>query len=99
MQTQGLNTEVKAGGKKFHVQTNYLEAVEKIISSIYEDGQILFKKERHVDEANVDKVLENGIKALHKETIDDIELLDISLDMDHYNRTKSDSLLSYARHG
>ncbi|MEE4312039.1 MAG: tetratricopeptide repeat protein [candidate division KSB1 bacterium] len=75
MKTQGLNTEIKAGGKKFHVQTNYLEPVEKIISSIYEDGQILFKKERHVDEDNVEKALENGIKELHKETIDDIELL------------------------
>ena len=44
MNEVGLNSEVIAGGRKFHVQTTFLEPVEKIVSNIFDDGKVIMKK-------------------------------------------------------
>ena len=75
MESAGLNSEVLAGGKKFHVQTNYLEPVKKIVSTIYEDGKVLFKKEVQFQEKDIGETVREQIASIHKEMISEIELL------------------------
>lgn len=75
MESAGLNSEVLAGGKKFHVQTNYLEPVKKIVSTIYEGGKIVFAKEIQFQENALSEAVREQIASIHKEMISEIELL------------------------
>jgi len=75
MENIGLNSEVFAGGKKFHIQTQYLEPNEKVVSTIFDDGKVTLTK-------SVELALNAGIadiklqvNKLHQDMISDIELL------------------------
>ncbi|MBD3290802.1 tetratricopeptide repeat protein [candidate division KSB1 bacterium] len=75
MESSGLNSEVLAGGKKFHIQTNYLEPVEKIVSTIFEEGKVVFKKEVQFRKKDTSDSVPEQVGAVHKEMISEIELL------------------------
>jgi len=71
----GLNSEVLARGKKFHVQTNYLEPVEKIISNIFDNGKVIYKKELQMEESSSTGHVKELVDTIHKEMVAEIELL------------------------
>ncbi len=75
MESAGLNSEVLAGGNKFHIQTNYLEPVNKIVSTIYEGGKVVFKKEVQFQAQGTAESVREQIASIHKEMMSEIELL------------------------
>jgi len=75
MESEGLNSEVLAGGKRFHIQTNYLEPVEKIVSNIFDNGKVIFKKEVHVKNGSYGDKIKGLVDIVHKDMIGEIETL------------------------
>jgi len=75
MEGFGLNNEISVGGKKFHIQTNYLEPSQKVTSTIYEDGKIIIKNEVKTQEDISRAKIKELVDQTHKELIDEIELL------------------------
>ena len=75
MEGVGLNSEVFAGGKKFHVQTNFLEPIEKIVSNIFDDGKVISKKELQITNGPSKEEIKERIDSVHKEMVAEIELL------------------------
>lgn len=75
MEGVGLNSEVLAGGKKFHVQTNFLEPVEKIVSNIFDNGKVICKKELQIENGSANEDIKEQLDSVHKEMVAEIELL------------------------
>lgn len=75
METIGLNSEVVAGGKKFHVQTQFLESNEKIISNIFDDGKVIVTKDIAIGSRLSVRELKEQTERLHQAMISDLELL------------------------
>ena len=75
MEAFGLNNEILVSGKKFHVQTNYLEPVQKVTATVYEDGKIILKKEVKTNEDFSRAKINELVEQTHKELIDELELL------------------------
>jgi len=75
MEGAGFNSEVIAGGKKFHIQTNFLEPVEKIVSNIFDNGKVLYKKELPIESHVTNEQLRDKLHDIHKEMVAEIELL------------------------
>ncbi|MBN2091914.1 tetratricopeptide repeat protein, partial [candidate division KSB1 bacterium] len=66
--------EVNAGGKKFQVQTHFIESPAKILSAVYSNSVLLYEKYFGVENLNPEQIREK-MYILHRETISDIELL------------------------
>ncbi len=75
METIGLNSEVVAGGKKFHVQTQFLESNEKIISNIFDDGKVILTRDIAIGSSRSARELKAQAEHLHQAMISDLELL------------------------
>lgn len=75
METIGLNSEVVAGGKKFHVQTQFLESNEKIISNIFDDGKVVLTRDIAIGRNLSVRELKAQAEQLHQAVISDLELL------------------------
>ncbi len=75
METIGLNSEVVAGGKKFHVQTQFLESNEKIISNIFDDGKVILTRDIAIGSSLSARELKAQAEQLHQAMISDLELL------------------------
>lgn len=75
METIGLNSEVVAGGKKFHVQTQFLESNEKIISNIFDDGKVILTRDIAIGSRLSARELKAQAEQLHQAMISDLELL------------------------
>lgn len=75
MQQLGLNNDVLVGGRRFHVQTAYSEATEKIVSHIFDNGRIVDKQEVALDTAAEGVALSRKLKAVHQEMIAEMEML------------------------
>lgn len=75
METIGLNSEVVAGGKKFHVQTQFLESNDKIISNIFDDGKVIVTKDIAISSRLSAPELKAQATQLHQAMISDLELL------------------------
>ncbi|MBN1154834.1 tetratricopeptide repeat protein [candidate division KSB1 bacterium] len=75
MEAFGLNNEILVGGKKFHVQTNYLEPAQKVTATVYENGKIILKKEVKTNETYSQAKINEIVEQAHKEMIEEIELL------------------------
>ena len=75
MENIGLNSEVLAGSKKFHIQTQYLEPSEKVVSNIFDDGKVTVTKGVELsNEAGISEI-KLQVNKLHQNMISDIELL------------------------
>lgn len=75
METIGLNSEVVAGGKKFHVQTQFLKSNEKIISNIFDDGKVVLTRDIAIGRSLSVRELKAQAEQLHQAVISDLELL------------------------
>ena len=51
MENIGLNSDIQTGGKNFHIQTQYLEPGEKIVSNVFENGKVITSKKMKVSNA------------------------------------------------
>lgn len=75
MQHLGLNGDVQAGGHRFHVQTTYSAGHEKIVSHIFEQGQVIDRQELSCPGESNPQFLSSKLHALHLETMADLKLL------------------------
>lgn len=75
MENIGLNNEVIAGGKNFHVQTQYLEPSEKIVSNIFDKGKVVFTKGIDVKSDTPTNEIKLQVNRLHQDVIADLELI------------------------
>lgn len=75
MENIGLNSEVEVGGKKFHIQTQYLEPSDKIVSNIFDDGKVLVTRELDIKSDTPVKDIKLDINQLHQNIIADLELI------------------------
>ena len=75
MENIGLNSEVVAGGKNFHVQTQYLEPSEKIVSNIFDNGKVVFTKGIDVKSETPTNEIKLQVNRLHQDVIADLELI------------------------
>ncbi|MGH7492007.1 MAG: tetratricopeptide repeat protein [bacterium] len=75
MQNLGLNGDVQAGGHRFHVQTTYSAGNEKIISHVFEQGQVIDRHELFCPGESNPQILSSKLHALHLETMADLNLL------------------------
>ena len=74
MENIGLNNEVAAGGKTFHIQTQYLEPSEKVVTNVFDSGKVVFSKGVDVKNLTVSDI-KHHVNQLHKNTITDLELI------------------------
>lgn len=74
MENIGLNNEVVAGGKTFHVQTQYLEPSEKVVANVFDNGKVIFSKGVDVKSFTASDI-KHHVNQLHQNTIADIELI------------------------
>ena len=74
MENIGLNNEVFAGGKTFHVQTQYLEPSEKVVANVFVNGKVIFSKGVDVS-SFASSEIKNQVNQLHQSTIADFELI------------------------
>jgi len=74
MENIGLNSEVLAGGKAFHVQTQYLEPSEKVVANVFDNGKVIFSKGVDVKGCSSSDI-KLQVSQLHKHTIADLELI------------------------
>ncbi len=74
MEAMGLNSEIIAGGKKFHIQTSIVEPGNKIISNVFDEGRVIMKRELPVNGENDDSI-NQMINNLHKDVTSELELL------------------------
>ena len=75
MENIGLNGDIQAGGKNFHIQTQYLEPGEKIVSNIFEDGKVIISKTVEVAAETPTQDIKMTVNKLHKEISKELELL------------------------
>ena len=75
MENIGLNSEVVAGGKRFHIQTQYLEPNEKIISSVFDDGKVLVTRDLKIDSNTPAQNIKFSINQIHQDMVADLEML------------------------
>lgn len=75
MENVGLNNAVVVGGKKFHIQTHYLEPNEKIVSTLFEDGKVVLSKMKEVKSDTSSSEIKKQLNLLHQEMIDDLEII------------------------
>lgn len=75
MENIGLNSDIQAGGKSFHIQTQYLEPSEKIVSSVFENGRVLTSKSLMINDATEIQDLKATVNRLHRDMSVEIELL------------------------
>ncbi|MBN2008656.1 tetratricopeptide repeat protein [candidate division KSB1 bacterium] len=74
MEAVGLNSEVLAGGKKFHIQTNIVEPGNKIISNVFDKGRVIIKKESLIN-GETDDEIKDLVQSLHKDVTSELQLL------------------------
>lgn len=74
MENIGLNNEVVAGGRNFHVQTQYLEPGEKVVANIFDNGKVIFSKGVDVKSFSATDI-KHHVNQLHQNTIADLELI------------------------
>lgn len=75
MENIGLNSEVAAGGKTFHVQTQYLEPTEKVVSSIFDDGKVIYNSSIEIKSNTPINEIKQSVNRLHHNVIGDLELI------------------------
>jgi len=74
MENIGRNNEVFAGGKTFHIQTQYLEPAEKVVANIFEQGKVIFSRGVDVKNLSVSEI-KAQVNQLHHYMTEDMELI------------------------
>lgn len=75
MENIGLNSDIQAGGKVFHIQTQFMEPSEKIVSTIFEDGKVITRKSIAMKNSVPVPELKVAVSRLHRDMSEDIEML------------------------
>lgn len=75
MENIGLNNEVSAGGKNFHIQTQYLEPGEKVVSNIFDNGKVIFTRGKTLKNGTPTPEIKLQVNRLHQDLIADLELI------------------------
>jgi len=75
MEGLGLNNDMIVGGRKLHVQTSYSEATGRIVSSVFDDGRIIDKREISYRNGTAPSELRQHLSEVHHQTIRDFETL------------------------
>ena len=75
MENIGFNNDVKVAGKVFHVQTEYMEPIGKVVSSVFEDGKLVMKKHVSMPAENGGTHIRSKTNELHLEMMEEIELM------------------------
>jgi len=73
MENIGLNNEVLAGGKNFHIQTQFLEPGEKVVSTIFDKGKVIFSRAIEVKNGTSTNEIKFQVNRLHQNMITDLE--------------------------
>jgi tetratricopeptide (TPR) repeat protein len=72
----GLNSTIRTGKRKLHLQTAFLKDTGQILTSIFQDGQLIDKRSLVIDVDNSSIAnLEKEVRQLHTMIISDLELL------------------------
>ncbi|MBN2030456.1 tetratricopeptide repeat protein [bacterium] len=73
----GINfsDDIHARGRKLHLQTNTLEADQKIISTLYDGGRVLCQDSGYYSSRHSTEQLKKEIEVYHSKKIEEIELL------------------------
>jgi len=71
----GLNSDVQAGGHRFHVQTSFSASNARIISHIFDHGRIVAQREVPVNGDAGDQHLARKLHAVHQDMVAEMELL------------------------
>ena len=75
METLGLNNDVMVGDRKFHVQTNYSETEKKIVSNVFNEGQVIESRElQSLEEISIEE-MKDRMHSIHKDLITEMEIL------------------------
>jgi len=75
MENIGLNNEVAVGGKSFHIQTQYLEPSEKVVSNIFDSGKVIFTRAVDVQGVTATSEIKRQVNRLHQDMTSDLELI------------------------
>lgn len=75
MENLGLNNDVTFGSRKFHVQTNYSKAQEKITCIVFLDGQVIDSIEVSLAEGLSIEEINNRVNQTHQAMIMELEIL------------------------
>jgi tetratricopeptide (TPR) repeat protein len=75
MEGLGLNNDVIVGGRKLHVQTSYSEATGSIVSSVFDNGRVIDRREVSYRNGTAPSVLQDRLTEVHNQTISDFETL------------------------
>jgi len=75
MENIGFNNDVQVGGKIFHVQTEYMEPTEKAISSVFEDGRLIMKKNIDLAASQPPPLIRKEVDLLHRQMMQEIEIM------------------------
>jgi len=75
MENIGLNNEVAVAGKAFHVQTQYLEPGEKVVSNIFDNGKVVFSEGIELRGETSTAEIKLQVNRLHQNMIADLELI------------------------
>ncbi|NIT74675.1 tetratricopeptide repeat protein [candidate division KSB1 bacterium] len=71
----GLNNDVLVGGRKFHVQTNYSEANKRVVSNVFNEGQVIESNEVPINGDLSTDNIRNRMNEVHQELITELEVL------------------------
>jgi len=75
MENIGFNNDVQVGGKIFHVQTEYMEPTEKAVSSVFEDGRLIMKKNVDLSASQPPLQIRNEVSTLHRQMMQEVEMM------------------------
>jgi len=75
MENIGLNSDIQAGDKNFHIQTQFLEPTEKIVCNVFENGKVITSRTVPVNGELKSHDLKKEVQNLHKGISEELELL------------------------
>ncbi|NOZ60119.1 MAG: tetratricopeptide repeat protein [Calditrichaeota bacterium] len=75
MENIGFNNDVQVGGKIFHVQTEYMEPTEKAVSSVFEDGRLIMKKNLELSASQPAAQIRKQVDLIHSQMMQEIEIM------------------------
>ncbi len=71
----GFNNNLKANGKKLHIQTAYSEQTQKAVSEVFDGGVLVDRREVVVSPELTEADLEKEVKQFHHLVLSDLEVL------------------------
>ncbi|MCH7679452.1 tetratricopeptide repeat protein [candidate division KSB1 bacterium] len=75
MENIGLNNDVLVGERKFHVQTNFSDTKNMIVSNVFYEGQVIESKEVPAGNDTSDIEFKNRMHEVHQELVTELEVL------------------------